>query len=220
MHPRILFLIVPGAAAFIGSVVMAVRRQGAKRRAGLEAAAQQRGWSFAPDRVGPWTLGLGPFPLLSQGRAQRASNVIRLAGSAPAVAVFDYHYTVGAGQHQRTVVQTVAHVRSPRLALPPFVLTPENILHKIGGALGYHDIDFDSSPEFSKKYLLRSKQAEPRVRDLFTPSLRAYFEQRAPMTVEADGDQLLVYKSGRRVKPEDLPTFVDDAHAIARELGG
>jgi hypothetical protein len=214
----IIFLIVPGVAALIGSVVFAVRRGAAKRRAGFEAVAQQSGWSFAPDRVQPATLGLGPLPLLSQGRAQRASNVIRLSGSAPAVAVFDYQYTVGAGQHQSTVVQTVAHVRSPRLALPPFSLSPENILHKIGGALGYHDIDFDSSPEFSKKYLLRSKQAEARVRDLFTPSLRAFFEQRTPITVEGHEHEVLVYNSGRRVKPEDLPAFVEDAQAIAREL--
>ena len=56
------------------------------------------------------------------------------------------------------------------------------------------------------------------MRDLFTPSLRAYFEQRTPVTVEGHEQELLVYKSGRRVNPEDLPTFVDDAQAIAREL--
>lgn len=218
MNPTVIVPLVLGGGALIGLVVFAAQRSAAKRRAALEAIALQSGWSFAADKVGSAALGAGPLPLLSQGRAQRASNVIRLPGATPAVAIFDYQYTVGAGQHQSTVVQTVAHVRSPRLALPPFTLAAENIFHKVGGALGYHDIDFDSSPEFSKKYLLRSKQAEDRVRDLFTPSLRAYFEQRAPVTVEGHDQELLVYKSGRRVKPEDMPAFVEDAQAIAREL--
>jgi hypothetical protein len=214
-------IVVPfvlGVGALVGLLVVAARRRAAKRRAALEAVAQQSGWSFAPGNVQPETLGLGSLPLLSRGRARRASNVIKLSSATPAVALFDYQYTVGAGQHQRTVAQTVTHVRSPRLALPPFALTGENLLHKVGSALGYHDIDFDSSPEFSRKYLLRSKQAEDRVRDLFTPSLRAYFEQRAPVTVEGHEQDLLIYRSGRRVKPEDLQAFVEDAQAIAREL--
>jgi hypothetical protein len=218
MIPIIVIPIVVGVGALVSLVVVAARRSTAKRRSALETVAQQSGWSFAPGNVQPETLGLGPLPLLSHGRARRASNVIRLSGAASGVAVFDYQYTVGAGQHQSTIAQTVAHVRSTRLALPPFTLSGESLLHKIGGALGYHDIDFDSSPEFSKKYLLRSKQAEDRVRDLFTPSLRAYFEQRAPSTVEGSDQELLIYKSGRRVKPEDLRAFVEDAQAIAREL--
>ena len=218
MNPTVIIPLVLGAGALVSLIVVASRRSTAKRRAALEAIALQSGWSFAADKVDAGALGVGPLPLLSQGRARRASTVIRLSGAMPAVAIFDYQYTVGAGQHQSTVVQTVAHVRSPRLALPPFTLSPENLLHRVGGALGYHDIDFDSSPEFSKRYLLRSKQAEDRVRDLFTPSVRAYFEQRAPSTVEGSDQELLIYKSGRRVKPEDLRAFVENAQAIAREL--
>jgi hypothetical protein len=221
MNPAVIaVLIALGAAAVIAvitGVVLAVRRRAAERRAGFETVAQQRGWSFAADPVQPETLGLGPFPLLALGRAQRASNVIRLSGEHT-IAVFDYQYTVGAGQHQSTVVQTVAHVRSPRLALPPFTLSPENIFHKIGGAFGYHDIDFDTGPEFSRTYLLRSKEAEGRVRELFTPALRAFFEQRTPVSVEGHADELLVYKSGRRVEPADLPAFAEDAQTIARQL--
>jgi hypothetical protein len=213
-------LAILGVAAFIALVVGFARRGAAKRRAALEAVAQQAGWSFSGDTVKPESLGVGPLPLFAQGRAQKASNIMRLSGGPPAIAAFDYQYTVGVGQHQRTVVQTVAHVRSPRLSLPPFVLSPENIFHKIGGALGYHDIDFDSSPEFSKTYLLRSKLAEDRVRDVFTPPVRAYFEQRAPITVEADGTDVLIYRQGRRLKPEELLTFVEDAQEIARQIGG
>jgi hypothetical protein len=214
----VISLAAVGLVAAITLIVYLANRAVAKRRAGLAAVAQQAGWSITLGTLTPEALGAGAFPLFTHGRARKASHVMRLPDGGPAVAVFDYQYTVGGGQHQSTVTQTVVHVRSGRVSLPPFVLSPENILHKVGGALGYHDIDFDASPEFSKKYLLRSKAAEERVRDLFTPSLRLYFEQRAPLTVEGSEHGLLVYKQGRRVPPDDLVAFVEDARAVARHF--
>lgn len=211
-------LFVLAGIAFVVFVIVFSKRAAAKRRTGLEAVATQAGWSFSGDTVEPEALGPAVFPLFTHGRARKARNVMRLPGEAPLVAAFDYQYTVGSGKHQSTVVQTVVRVTSPRFALPPFVLGAENILHKVGGLLGYHDIDFDSSPEFSRKYLLRSKEAEERVRDLFTPSVRAYFEQRAPVTVEGIDDGVVIYRSGRSVKPEDVLTFVEDARAVARQF--
>lgn len=210
-------LFVLGVIGFTVLVVVLARRAAARRRAELEAVAAQAGGSFSAGEVSPETLGPGLFPLFTHGRARKARNVMRLSGP-PAVTVFDYAYTVGAGKHQSTVTQTVVHIDSPGISLPPFVLGPENLLHKIGGLLGYHDIDFDSTPEFSSKYLLRSKDAETAVRDLFTPSVRTYFEQRAPMTVEGSEDGVLVYRSGRRVEPADVLTFVEDARAVARQF--
>lgn len=216
----IVTLAVLGVAAFITFIIVLSKRVEAKRRAALEAVATQSGWRFSGEEPEPGELGVGHFPLFAQGRARKSHNVIHASSGAPAVTVFDYQYTVGAGNSQSTVVQTVALVSSPRFSLPPFVLSPENLLHKIGGLLGYHDIDFDSSPEFSRKYLLRSKEAETRVRELFTPAVRAYFEQRAPLTVEGDGAGVVIYRSGKKVRPEELSTFVEDAKAVARQLEG
>lgn len=219
MNPPVLIvLFVLAAAAVVALAVVLTRRGASRRRAGLEAVAQQSGWSYSSDTVEPEALGGPTFPLFTQGRARKASNIMRLPPGATAVTVFDYQYTVGSGQHQHTTAQTVVHVRSSRFRLPPFVLGPENLLHKIGGLLGYHDIDFDENPEFSKKYLLRSKEAEDSVRDLFTPAVRAYFDQRTPLTVEGQDDAVLVYGSGRRVKPEDVSSFVEDAQAVARQF--
>ncbi len=214
----VITLSVLGAIAFIVFIVVLTQRAAATRRAALQAVALQAGWSFSGDTVEPEALGPAVFPLFAQGRARKARNVLQRSGDAPAVTAFDYEYTVGSGKHQSTVVQTVVHVASPRFSLPPFVLGPENILHRVGGLLGYHDIDFDSSPEFSRKYLLRSKEAEAQVRDVFTPPVRAYFEQRVPVTVEGFDDGVLVYRSGRRVKPEDVRTFVEDAQTVARQF--
>ncbi len=211
-------LFVLAGIAFVVFIIVFTKRAAGKRRAALEAVAMQAGWSFSSDTVEPAALGPAVFPLFTHGRARKARNVMQLRGDGPVVTAFDYQYTVGSGKHQSTVVQTVVRVTSPRLSLPPFVLGAETILHKVGGLLGYHDIDFDSSPEFSRKYLLRSQEAEERVRDLFTPSVRAYFEQRVPVTVEGFDDGVVIYRSGRSVKPEDVLTFVEDARAVARQF--
>ena len=214
----IVILIGIAVVLLISTIVYVVSRAAAKRRAELEAVARQAGWSFSAETVPPETLGTGDFPLFTHGRARKARHVMRISDGVARASAFDYQYTVGGGQHQNTVTQTVVHVGTPE-PLPPFVLSQENIFHKVGGVLGYHDIDFDSSPEFSKKYLLRSKEAEARVRDVFTPSVRMYFEQREPLTVEGGAGGLLVYRQGRRVAPSDLVAFVEDARSVARQFG-
>jgi hypothetical protein len=219
MNPVVVVVLVGiGVAALVWVIVSLTKRAAANRRAALDTIAGQAGWSFSGDTVKPETLAAGKFPLFTHGHAKKASNVMRIPGTDALISIFDYQYTVGGGQHQNTVVQTVVYVALPGVSLPPFVLSPENILHKVGGVLGYHDIDFDSNPEFSKKYLLRSKEAEGRVRDVFTPSVRVYFEQRAPLTVEGSASGLLVYRQGRRVKPEDLLAFVEDSRSVARQF--
>jgi hypothetical protein len=208
-----------GAAALVAFVVFLAKRQAAARRDALEAVAQQSGWSFSGDRVSLETLGMEEsFRLFSQGTSHRATNLMRMSRSGDEVLIFDHQHTVGSGKNRSTHRQTVVHIRSPRLALPPFVLSPEHLLHKLGGLLGYHDIDFPESPEFSSTYLLRSKEAEDRARLLFHPAVRLFFEQRPPLTVEGRNDELLIYKRQRRVKADDLREFVEDAQAIARQL--
>lgn len=210
--------VILAAAAGMGALALVMHRVRVRRRMALEAVAQQAGWSFAGHTIEPEQLGIGALPLFSRGRRRRACNVMRGSDGPSGIAAFDYRYTVGGGNHQRAVVQTVVRVRSARLALPAFALTPERMFHKIGGLFGFHDIDFESSPEFSRRYLLRGAGHEARVRDVFTPVVRAFFEHRPPVSVEGANDTLVVYRAGRSVKPEDLRAFVEDALAIARQL--
>ncbi len=103
--------------------------------------------------------------------------------------------------------------------IPDFVLAPENLFHKIGQAFGYQDIDFESHPDFSKRYLLRGPD-EAAIRAAFAPAALSYLEQHVGWHVEVKDETAAVYRAGKRVKPEDLPTFLEDARAILRVLVG
>ena len=151
----------------------------------------------------------------------RVTNVVRGAASPITFATFDYRYDTsptGAGDSSDVAEQTVVHMRSPQLSVPPFVLAPENVLHKIGNLLGYEDIDFDDTPEFSGRYFLRAKGSEVRVRETFTVPVRTFFEGRRPLNVEASDDQLLVYYDDRLRDPAELRSFIDEALEIARQF--
>src|SRR5258708_8300663 len=130
------------------------------------------------------------------------------------VSLFDYRYTVG----KSTVVQTVA-VFTQDLQLPPFELRPEGFLDRIGDAVMHKDIDFDSYPEFSRRYLLRSPD-EVSTRKFFAPSLLAYLEQtpsEQKWHIESTGTSLIFYR-GFPLKPSDIPAFLDQTSSIATSI--
>ena len=81
-------------------------------------------------------------------------------------ALFDYEYVVEGSESNSSYKQSVIWFHSENLCLPNFALRPENLFHKIGGVLGYQDIDFESHPKFSKTFLLRGND-EPKIRDIF-----------------------------------------------------
>ncbi|MGI9471696.1 MAG: hypothetical protein ACR2NZ_09210, partial [Rubripirellula sp.] len=111
----------------------------------------------------------------------------------------------------------VMSFRSVNLDLPAFELRPESVFHRIGKVLGYQDIDFESHPEFSKRYLLRG-QDEDAVRAMFTPELLSFFESQEKVSAEASGDLLVFYRAGKRLKPEMIRAFMEEGFAIFGQM--
>jgi hypothetical protein len=145
-----------------------------RRREDLQNVAGKLGFSFCPEGD-PHLLGkFGQFHLFSQGRSRKVRNVMRGEIQDIAVSLFDYRYTTGSGKHSHTHAQTVVLFESERLALPFFTLRPEGFFHKMAGAFGYEDIDFDGSPAFSDAYLLKGTH-EDLIRAIFEPQVRAYY---------------------------------------------
>jgi len=211
--PLSITLIIAGSIAGIAAIVMIVRYYEKKRREALRTVAKDMLLEFSrlPD---PQLLpSLRSFPLFSQGHSKKAINVMSGLADEIEITIFDYRYTIGAGKHQHTHNQTVVLLKSAVLDVPPFSLKPQNVLHNIGKAFGYQDIDFDSHPAFSRKYLLRSAD-ELAIREVFTADILEYYEARPGLSTEAGGDRLLFFRASKKVKPEDLPTFLKDGFHI------
>jgi hypothetical protein len=128
------------------------------------------------------------------------------------VGILDYQYTTD-GEDSQTLKQTVVSIRSPLLDLPDFSLQPEHFLHKFVQVLGYQDIDFESNPGFSKAFLLRGSD-EARIRAVFDDEVLELFERTTGVCVEGDGDRLIYFRSGKRVEPTNIRSFMDEGFKV------
>jgi hypothetical protein len=183
----------------------------------MRGAASTLGFAFAEHGSVEEMTAPAALPLFGRGRAKRVSNVLTRGSGDEEVAIFDYQYTTGGGRESRTWRQTIALFPRGAGGVPDFVLAPEHLVHKIGQAFGYQDIDFDSHPDFSTRYLLRGSD-EQAIRRAFAPAALSYLEQHVGWTVEVRGETAAVYRAGKRVAPEDLPTFLEDTRAMLRAL--
>jgi len=116
------------------------------------------------------------------------------------------------------ISQTVICFRSPQLSLPDFSMRREEWHHKMGSALGYQDIDFESHPTaavFSKKYLLRGKD-EQKIRALFTDEVLAFFAGQDKLCVEGFSSHLCFYRAFKLIEPEDIPAFMKEGFEVFR----
>jgi len=104
---------------------------------------------------------------------------------------------------------TVVAFHSGKRSLPSFELRPEHFGHKIASSLGSQDIDFDTNPVFSKKYLLRGSD-EAAVRELFGSEVIRFFEKHSEWCVEGQGEWMIFYREQKVLKPKDITTFLEE----------
>ncbi len=208
MEGKFFLLIVFVALGALAVGVMLYYRE-QKRRDGLRGVATQLGFSFSPEGNPHLLASLGQFHLFSQGRSRKVRNVMCGEIQDIAVSLFDYRYTTSSGRHNRVHDQTVVLFESERLALPFFTLRPEGFFHKMAGALGYGDIDFEGSAAFSDACLLKGAD-EDRIRGIFVPEVRAFYTRHDRLCTEGEGCRLVHYREGRRVDPEGIESWLQE----------
>jgi hypothetical protein len=206
-------LTVAGAAVAIGVV------HEKRRRAALETVGAGLGLSYQRD--GRALLGQmrSHIPLFQRGHSRRARNVLSGEIEDLIVHVFDFSYTIRSGKNNRTYRQTVVVFGGTATGMPAFALAPERFGHRIAEKLfGMQDIDFEAYPEFSRRYRL-SGADEAAIRARFDASLLEFLERQDRLNLEAGGGWLVVFRQGRRVKPEGIGAFLEEAFTIRNRLG-
>lgn len=206
-------LIIVGGALVMGAIIFAVYWHEKRRTERFQAVCLQLGLAFSPKGDDTLLDRLSKFHLFSQGRARKIKNMLHGETPEAEVAVFGYRYTTGSGKNSSTWSQTVMYFRSPSLTLPQFALRPENLFHRIGQVFGYKDIDFDSHAAFSKRYLLRATD-EAAVRGVFADHVLSHFEAQQEVSTEGGGDQLIFYRSTKRIDPDRVRPFMEEGFRV------
>jgi hypothetical protein len=205
--------------ALIVTVVVVSNYLENKRTTAMQQVADTMGLTFQGKANGQTLPLFSGFHLFSQGHGKRIVNLMQGEANDIALKIFDYKYTTGGGKNAQHWTQTVISFWSPALDLPAFSLRPETIFHKIGALFGYQDINFETHPDFSKCYLLRGKQEEA-IRALFREEVLLYYEEHRGLSTEGSGPQLVFYRAGKPVKPEDIRAFMEQGFEVLALLGG
>lgn len=188
------------------------------RSEALAKVAADLGLAFSAEGSGLLSE-LSHLPLFSRGRARRIRNLIYGDTDEAELAIFDYQYTVGSGKNSHTHRQSVALMRSRHLQLPQFELKPQGFFHAIGKLFGYQDIEIEHHPRFSKLFVLRG-QEESRIRATFPSSVLSFLEERPTTNLEACGHELIYYRQGKRVKPEQIRTLMAEGFTMLQQFTG
>lgn len=206
-------LCVLGGLAFAGLCFWWGIRSAKIRREAFIEVAESMGLTSYPDGDGELLERFGAFKLFNQGRARKMKNVVQGDSGEVKLAIFDYQFTTGHGKQTRTHYQSIISLQSPNLNCPAFTMRPEGMFDKIGSALGFQDIDFESHPTFSKMFVLKSPNEEA-VRQYFSPRMLEFFETKKGISVEAGHGAMFFYRSSRRIKPEEIKDYLAQAYEV------
>jgi hypothetical protein len=200
-----------GTAALVGGILYATIRARKARTEAMRLVASTMGFAFE-EKTAPEAL--GAFPLLEHGRGREGRNVLTGTLASRPVTICDYRYVVQSGKSSHEVRQTVVVFTDAQPGLPDFELRPENVFHKLGAVFGYQDIDFDSSEEFSKQYLLRGTDEEA-IRRVFNSGVLMLLSAQPGWSVQASAGRLMVFHAAKVAEAATIPSFAADALRIA-----
>ncbi len=188
-----LFVLAIGVAAMI---LHFVREK--KRREELQELARQEGWGFIekdrddrPERYNHYT----PF---GKGHTRYAYNIMNGEQAGAPFEVFDYHYAVtthtGKSSSTTHYYHKVCVLRMP-IAAASLSIQKEHIGHKLMGAVGAEDINFESD-EFSRKYWVKSDDRRFAY-DVIHTGMMEFLLKHPGWHWQWQGHTLLVHKKGK-----------------------
>jgi len=202
--------IFAGIIAFMAIIVLIAHIAAKKRTKKMKAIAMRIGFAF--DETKKARPPYSGFAAMNRGHYRKISNLMSGKRFGYRWFIFDYRYTQGSGRNSTTYSQTMFMTQLENTTLPEFELSIEHFLHKLGNILGFKDINFETHPEFSKKFRLKGKD-EPGIRKVFTPQILQFFETQNAITkfgvrqipfIEAHGKYMLFYTLNKRLKPENI----------------
>ncbi len=189
--------------AVAGAVGWAVWRLAQQRRARYLAFAAERGWTYTP-RDDSWVDRFDGSPF-GRGGSRRATHVLRGSFAGRDAVAFHYRYLTRShnGQHQTTQTHrfTVVALGLPA-AVPWLELTAENVLTRLGSALGLADVELESE-DFNRRYRVTADDRRFAY-DVLQPRTMEQLLASRTANLRLCGADALLWDSGFS-DPEELP---------------
>ena len=169
-----------------------------KRRQAMMTLAMKLGLRFDPDKDRFLAKQYKFLDKLRRGHNRYAYNILSGNYRDHDVKIFDYHYQTGSGKDTHHYHFSFFMLQVP-MVFPELTIFPEGVFSKIGQALGYDDIDFESH-EFSRKFCVRSKDKKFAY-DICNAKMIEYLLSNSDLSIEIENTVLTV-SFKRRLAPE------------------
>ena len=196
MEPLFIFVVL--GIGIVGTIIAAIFEE--KRRKAMSAIAEKLHLSFYRGKERGIIRKFSFINKFHHGRDKYASNSLYGQYRGHEVNVFDYHYTTGHGKNRRHHRLSFFLIEIP-VVFPELTIVPEDVFSKIGQAIGYDDIDFESH-EFSRKYCVRSKDKKFAY-DFCNAKMIDYLLSNNELSIEVENNVLAIYFN-RRLAPEHI----------------
>jgi MFS superfamily sulfate permease-like transporter len=161
------------------------------RQVELRVFAGQNDFAFYPQQVRSASK-FRDFPIEKGNKILYEENILASYTPYGKLDISDIILTEGARQAGTDTHITIAHITDLDFVVPDFALEPEQMWTKLSELSFGHDIDFDSHPQFSRKYYLRGDD-ENAVRKFFTEDVINFLESHDGIHIEAHRNKLLVF---------------------------
>ena len=171
-----------------------------KRRQAMMALATRLGLKFYPNKDRDMARRYRFLDKLRAGRDRYAFNILSGGYQDHDVAAFDYHYKTGSGKDTHHHYLSFFLLKLPA-SFPELIIVREGFFSKIGQALGFDDIDFESH-EFSRKFCVRSKDKKFAY-DVCNARMIEYLLSNDDLSIEIE-DNILAISFNRRLSPEHI----------------
>lgn len=198
-----------GIALLVGAIV---DRRAAARRERLAGGAGLIGAQFSAYDSELQQALRSDFPR----RALAIQNVLRKDLVGLRVNIGDLSITESSGDSDSTQRQTAAYYRT-EFPLPSFTLRPAGLMTKLMGAAGFQGVRFPEQPAFESRYFVLATDVIG-TRALLNAPVRAWLAAHPGLGLEAGGNGILVYRSGKLLRAEELAAFLAEAAELVRLL--
>ena len=203
------FLVIGAVVLLAGFAVWSGHKKARARREALEALAVRLGLLFDESRDSSHDEQYAQFGMFRRGHGRAAYNTLsgnrEIAGTPHKLVMGDFTYrqTSGSGKNRRTTTYHLSYLllHLPLPGVPDLFIRPETVMDKIGAAMGFDDIDFESA-EFSKKFLVKSSDRRFAY-DVITPRLMEFLlDSGRPPVIDLERGVLCLADGNRRWEPD------------------
>lgn len=182
-----------------------------KRREALHATALRLGLAFVPDRDPTLAQQFAFLNKLARGLNRYAYNRLHGRWKGHPIQSFDYHYethsTDSKGRSQTDHHHFSVLILSLEKAFPELTICREGFFSKIAQAVGFADIDFEST-EFSKRFCVRSKNKKFAY-DFCNAQMIEHLLTHQDLDIEVEGNALAL-AFARCLRPEEIEPHLEE----------